>query len=702
MKSEQLEGAKKLFFILLCIDIAASVIVGFNAFSSISILRGIQSGTLSVDQEMVSKFDFMDNFSKIVFLTTVGVGIGLVKWLNACYRFAKEAIGTTGFKNEGWTWAGWIFPIFNFFKPYQVINEIYKAGSSGYATPDGWKRESGSSALLTWWIFWVVTHFITWIITKNFIIGISRDEISISQAVKLTETQAWFCIMSLVVAGLWFWVASVITQRMLSRGPISLKTQAKEYQLAPTCLDNEISSTTPHDQINNTRGEQQNATIDIDEETISRHEKVTPEMQESDDWAFEKVADELESNDKDKVLWTRAFAESGGNENKAKALYIQRRVVVLVESKRKRLSEEHAAKAEEIRLAAEQAKLIRNQEFRARQEAEALEKEKQAQVEATENARRAAARALKNKEQVEARLAELDRIATTMVQPKKGISAGSKFIVVLGIAAVILVVLLGRDEPDKPLATLSSAEYKQMTISDLQARAATDSVAAFQLAIHYWQGTGGVGKNMAESLRWGEKAAAAGHARSQALVGWYYTAGLGGPVDKQKGLIWLEKAAAQNDAVGLANLGWRYQIGDGVALDYQKAFEYAKRAADLGNRVGQNNLAELYEKGNGVTKDYSIALQLFEPLAVEAHTVDSVLGMIRIYADQRDKYYYPVLAYAWLQIALEKFDNNEEVQEHMNELLALKQILEGRLSVAQIEEGKLKAGGWEKGVYLRP
>lgn len=207
---------------------------------------------------------------------------------------------------------------------------------------------------------------------------------------------------------------------------------------------------------------------------------------------------------------------------------------------------------------------------------------------------------------------------------------------------------------------------------------------------------------MAESLRWGEKAAAAGHARSQALVGWYYTAGLGGPVDKQKGLIWLEKAAAQNDAVGLANLGWRYQIGDGVALDYQKAFEYAKRAADLGNRVGQNNLAELYEKGNGVTKDYSIALQLFEPLAVEAHTVDSVLGMIRIYADQRDKYYYPVLAYAWLQIALEKFDNNEEVQEHMNELLALKQILEGRLSVAQIEEGKLKAGGWEKGVYLRP
>ncbi len=54
-------------------------------------------------------------------------------------------------------------------------------------------------------------------------------------------------------------------------------------------------------------------------------------MPESDDWAFEKVVDEFETSTTDKVLWTRVFAESGGDEEQNKALYIQRRVNVLVD-----------------------------------------------------------------------------------------------------------------------------------------------------------------------------------------------------------------------------------------------------------------------------------------------------------------------------------------------------------------------------------
>ena len=127
MNSEQLEGAKKLFFILLCIDIVATAIVGFNTFSTVGILREVQSGARNIDQSMISSLEFWDHFPKPLFLTLIGVGIGLVKWLNACYRFAKQTIGATGFKNEGWTAAGWIIPIFFLFKPYQIINEIYCA-----------------------------------------------------------------------------------------------------------------------------------------------------------------------------------------------------------------------------------------------------------------------------------------------------------------------------------------------------------------------------------------------------------------------------------------------------------------------------------------------------------------------------------------------------------------------------------------------
>lgn len=150
MNKEKLESAKNLFFIALGIDIAVTALVVISYFWSAGVLRDVGAGRITADQSTISAMEFWDSFSKLMLLTILGVGLGLVKWLNTCYGYAKETIGASGFKNEGWTAGGWIIPIFNLFKPYQVINEIYKAGSPTYAVPDGWKKESGSGLLLAW------------------------------------------------------------------------------------------------------------------------------------------------------------------------------------------------------------------------------------------------------------------------------------------------------------------------------------------------------------------------------------------------------------------------------------------------------------------------------------------------------------------------------------------------------------------------
>ena len=41
--------------------------------------------------------------------------------------------------------------------------------------------------------------------------------------------------------------------------------------------------------------------------------------------------EEIETNQVDKGLWAKSFADQGGDENKAKALYIKRRVALLAE-----------------------------------------------------------------------------------------------------------------------------------------------------------------------------------------------------------------------------------------------------------------------------------------------------------------------------------------------------------------------------------
>jgi hypothetical protein len=154
----KLEGAKNFLFVTLGVDIVATAIVMACTIWAIGLLKDLSAGNFSADGSLIPKLEFVSSFSWVLVLTTIGVGLGLVKWLNACYLYAKEVVGASEFKNEKWTIAGWIIPIFNLFKPYQIINEIYKCSAPGYTQPDGWKKESWSGPLLTWWIFWAVTH----------------------------------------------------------------------------------------------------------------------------------------------------------------------------------------------------------------------------------------------------------------------------------------------------------------------------------------------------------------------------------------------------------------------------------------------------------------------------------------------------------------------------------------------------------------
>lgn len=359
MNSKQLEGARKLFSMLLWADIALTVVIGLNAFSTVSILKDIQSGARNVDQSLLSSIEFWEGFSKLVFLTMIGVGIGLVKWLNACYGYAKQTIGATGFKNEGWTIAGWIIPIFNLFKPYQVINEIYKAGGNSYVASDDWKKESGSGVLLTWWAFWAVTHFIIWIMTKELLRSTMRNDITIGQAVGLTEMQAWACVFSIVIAGLWFWVSALLTQRLLNRPVIlanpPLLQNAYQALSATTVTASPISSSVQTQLI--TANHQATMSAPINPQVAISQ---PASGQYDEDAVYEIVANEMESGKTDKGLWTRLFAELDGDEKKIKIAYIKQRAEKIVSTERARIAD-----MERIRMA--DLEQVRIEEERIRQ-----------------------------------------------------------------------------------------------------------------------------------------------------------------------------------------------------------------------------------------------------------------------------------------------------------------------------------------------
>jgi hypothetical protein len=66
-----------------------------------------------------------------------------------------HALGAANLRfSPGWA-VGWYFvPIANLWKPYQVMNEIWRASKN----PSGWQDEASSSIVGWWWFWWIVSN----------------------------------------------------------------------------------------------------------------------------------------------------------------------------------------------------------------------------------------------------------------------------------------------------------------------------------------------------------------------------------------------------------------------------------------------------------------------------------------------------------------------------------------------------------------
>lgn len=335
MSSTELNSARKLFFGLLWVDMILTGIIGLNAFSTVGTLREVEAGLIEVDQSMLDGFEFWGNLAKLTLLTMIAVGIGLVKWLNACYAYARSVIGVSGLKQEGWTTWSWLVPFLNLFKPYQVISELYKVGGTGYSTPEGWRQETGSGALLAWWIFWVIMHIVMWQMFRVMMWGSPN----IHNAIMSTQLQAWSCFGSLLVAGLWFWIGSWLTQRLQERRCLSadsfqppIRTQSPSPDPAPI-WPAPTRGTPPTSRAT--------SNVAMPTNTASSQPKNLHSIPNIDeDVIYEIVGKEIQEGRTETGLWTRLFAEMNGDETKVKVAYIKRRAEKLIASEQARIQEQ--------------------------------------------------------------------------------------------------------------------------------------------------------------------------------------------------------------------------------------------------------------------------------------------------------------------------------------------------------------------------
>jgi TPR repeat protein len=182
-------------------------------------------------------------------------------------------------------------------------------------------------------------------------------------------------------------------------------------------------------------------------------------------------------------------------------------------------------------------------------------------------------------------------------------------------------------EAQQNLASLG--EYTKLAMSDRQQMAKDLQVAALQPT---YQSTDAeksfndaVGacarKDYAECLRHIRAAAGAGHAQSQAVLGYLYATGMVGlPKDEKEAVRLFRLSADQGNALGQNNLGYAYSIGYVVPKDYDEAIRLLRLSTEQGNPLAEVNLGFMYQNGTGIKQDMAEAARLYK-LAVDQGNV---------------------------------------------------------------------------------
>ena len=123
----------------------------------------------------------------------------------------------------------------------------------------------------------------------------------------------------------------------------------------------------------------------------------------------------------------------------------------------------------------------------------------------------------------------------------------------------------------------------------------------------------GVGKDLAEAVKWYRMAAEQGHAHGMFELSKCYTFGFGVRKNRVTAGKWLRKAAEHGHVTAMFLLGhWLLmEVGSGVGYDPREAVKWFRRAAENGDARAMFELGKCYENGFGVKKEPDLAYRWF-------------------------------------------------------------------------------------------
>jgi hypothetical protein len=96
--------------------------------------------------------------------------ITFLMWLYLA-RLNLDAFGVEGVRfAPRWTWLGFVIPVMNVYRPYQVVAEIWKASNPRARSPafSAWKHTEVNDIVKVWWGSWLILNAVGRLLRRTY------------------------------------------------------------------------------------------------------------------------------------------------------------------------------------------------------------------------------------------------------------------------------------------------------------------------------------------------------------------------------------------------------------------------------------------------------------------------------------------------------------------------------------------------------
>jgi Domain of unknown function (DUF4328) len=164
--------------ILLAAIVVLDVVAAFSDLAEIRLLDRIIDGEPVSDSEADASDTRQAVIGAIQFLVYVATAFVFIRWFRRAYRnLAPLGAEQPRFKSW-WTIAGWFIPIWNAFRPKQLLNDIWR-GSDPSLPPrnDTWRGADVPGFFLLWWLLWLASTYADQVALRLAFTGDTADEL---------------------------------------------------------------------------------------------------------------------------------------------------------------------------------------------------------------------------------------------------------------------------------------------------------------------------------------------------------------------------------------------------------------------------------------------------------------------------------------------------------------------------------------------